>query len=349
MTMRSAVATLCFALAAASVQAQNIPAARMSVLLAESRRAPDARDLLTLRNGIRNGDSETARIAVRALGRLGRPALVRDIAPALRLSLPELRAEAATAIASAVNGTATAAVKSANVTLALTTLSARLDIENEPVVRAAILEALATIPFVEVGQVNQVEAALARFGRSEFIAERLSVARGFEALARLNRSRWTPSAATIDLLRELAGISVPVDGAAAVESAQLLQRDVRVRRLAVEALTEAAAIDETLLRQASVDSDPQVRRLALRAVPTLGFDDAAAAAALRSGLADTQSMVRIEALRIGAARSGAGCQDFIASATDPSLPVALTAIDLLAQCTEPGGIDVLSEIAEALP
>ena len=45
--------------------AQTIPAARVAILQAEERGARDARDLGTLRTGIRNADEETARAAIR--------------------------------------------------------------------------------------------------------------------------------------------------------------------------------------------------------------------------------------------------------------------------------------------
>ena len=68
---------------------------RLAVLQAEDRRAQNAADLATLRSGARSGDPQTAQIALRALGRLERPALIADVLPGLRHPLPEVRAEAA--------------------------------------------------------------------------------------------------------------------------------------------------------------------------------------------------------------------------------------------------------------
>ena len=51
---------------------------RVNVLQAEDRRAPTPRDLATIRAGARSGDPQTARVGVRALGRLERPALIPD-------------------------------------------------------------------------------------------------------------------------------------------------------------------------------------------------------------------------------------------------------------------------------
>src|SRR5215510_13229022 len=83
---------------------QAIPADRVKVLQADDRRAASAADLLTLRTAARGRDPQTARLALRALGRLERPALIPDITPGLRHTLPEIRAEAANAVAQAARG-----------------------------------------------------------------------------------------------------------------------------------------------------------------------------------------------------------------------------------------------------
>ena len=77
---------------------------RLAVLQAEDRRAPTPRDLAIIRSGLHGGDAQTVRVAVRALGRLERPALIPDIIPSLRHALPEIRSEAANAIAQAAQG-----------------------------------------------------------------------------------------------------------------------------------------------------------------------------------------------------------------------------------------------------
>ena len=98
-----------FLLACASVaSAQTIPLARVNVLLAEDRRAPTPRDLTTLQVAARSTDALTARLAVRALGRLERPSVLPSILPALKHRLPENRAEAANAAAQAAQGWKTA-------------------------------------------------------------------------------------------------------------------------------------------------------------------------------------------------------------------------------------------------
>src|SRR4051812_9461494 len=84
-----------------TVRAAAAQPPRLTVLQAEDRRAPTAADLAILRAGAHSTDAQTARAAIRGLGRLERPALIADIAPLLKHAVPEVRAEAANAIAQA--------------------------------------------------------------------------------------------------------------------------------------------------------------------------------------------------------------------------------------------------------
>ena len=73
---------LCGFFFSSSARAQDEPPAaprttRLAVLQAEDRRAPTPRDLAIIRSGLHGGDAQTVRVAVRALGRLERPALIR--------------------------------------------------------------------------------------------------------------------------------------------------------------------------------------------------------------------------------------------------------------------------------
>src|SRR5207249_1515097 len=91
---------LCGCFPARSASAQT----RLAVLQAENRRAKTAADLAALREGARSPDDQIRRVAIRALGRLERPALIPDIVPGLRQAAPEIRAEAANAIGQAAAG-----------------------------------------------------------------------------------------------------------------------------------------------------------------------------------------------------------------------------------------------------
>jgi len=84
---------------------------------------------------------------------------------------------------------------------------------------------------------------------------------------------------------------------------------VRVRRLALAALAAARLADEQTIVAASADTDGQVRRLALMAAATAApgsMSDGARGKVMSSGFADSDYLVRYEALRIhGRSLSGA--------------------------------------------
>src|SRR6476661_237537 len=210
---------------------------RLAVLQAEDRRAPTPRDLAIIRSGLHGGAAQTVRVAVRALGRLERPALIPDILPSLRHALPEIRAEAANAIAQAAQGWKSQPPAAAAIDGASSALAARLKIEAEPDVREAICDALGRLPYVDAAQAAAAERVLLEMStRAEALTDRLGVAQGLEGLARTQRKvRGLGDEAAV-LLRRLA---LPVKGEAITGA--------RVRRLALEALTTAAAVDADTL------------------------------------------------------------------------------------------------------
>ena len=299
---------------------------RLAVLQAEDRRATTTRDLAVIRSGAHSRDVQTVRVAVRALGRLERPSLIPDITPALRNPLPEIRSEAANAMGQAAQGWKRAAPPSASALDAvLDPLVARLTIEVDPGVRAAICETIGRLPYVTGAQVEAAERTLLEMAaRAESVTDRLGVAKGFEALVRIARTLRAPSDDALTRLRRLAA---PGQGEAATGA--------RVRRLALEALTSAAAIDDDILRQASRDPDAQVRRIAMRAAASGGraVTADAARAVLGAGRADDSPAVRLEALRSLRARGDAdACPASLASAGDRDVHVALLALDQLGAC-----------------
>src|SRR5437870_1768626 len=104
---RAAWALLCAGVSAwltGDAAAQSAQATQLAIIQAEERGATTPRDLLVIKNGTHSENVETARMAVRSLGRLERPSQMSDILPLLRHPLPELRAEAANAVAQAAQG-----------------------------------------------------------------------------------------------------------------------------------------------------------------------------------------------------------------------------------------------------
>ena len=316
---------------ASSAHAQTT---RLAVLQAEDRRAPTAADLATLRSGARSADAQTVRAAVRALGRLERPALIADITPALRHAAPEVRVEAATAIGQAAQGWKAGAAPglAAAVDGVLTTIVARLKVEADADVRAALCETAGRLPYASASDAEHAERALVDMAsRAESLTDRLGVAKGFEGLVRNQRTLRAPSAEALAVLRALA---VPGAGEASTGA--------RVRRLSLEALINAAAIDDPLIDAASHDPDAQMRRLGMRAAASRA-DSEPAAKTVAAGLADESPIVRLEALRALHARKSANmCAASHNWSADRNLHVALTAIDQLAECgTSPDAIATL--------
>jgi cyclophilin family peptidyl-prolyl cis-trans isomerase/HEAT repeat protein len=317
-----------------------MPATRVNVLAAEDRRAPNARDLATLRAAARGPDAQTTRLAVRALGRLERPDLVPDIAPSLRNALPEIRAEAANALAQAARGWAGGSGSpgrspAAGLEWLQATLIERLKDDGDASVRAALAESLGRLPSRSAEQAATAEAALLQLlNSSETVTDRLGAAKGLEAFVRATRSVRPPSADAIAALNRLAEIPP----AAADAPAGRLRfdgdplRDARVRRLAIEALILLNAADARLVAQAERDPDPQVRRLAMRAALTVTSEPPNTAVFVR-GLEDPAAMVRLEALRGIRERGGSQtCAASLAALGDRDAHVALLALDQLASC-----------------
>ncbi len=313
-------------ISATPVHAQGSVTTRLLMLDAEDRRTPTTADLGLLRSNARSRNPDAARVAVRAMGRLQRPGLIPDILPALRHAFPEVRVEAAAAVAQAAQGPQptlkAAAGTAAGVLSAQAALLARLNLDDDPAVRGALCEALARLPYKSAGDVLRAETAIVDLGtHTTLVADRLGVAKALENFVRVQAPVKPLGAETIALLQQLARTGYAVQG---VEL-----RDARVRRLALEALIVAGRIDSATIERAARDTDAQVRRLALRAV---GVTGAALDSALAS-LLDVSPLVRSEALLALTARGGdAVCAPAIRAAADVDMNTALVALDALARC-----------------
>lgn len=301
--------TLCVFVSEAAAQT------RLAVLQAEDRRAPTATDLATLRSGARSADAQVARAAVRALGRLERPALIADILPLLRSPIAEVRAEAANAIGQAAQPWKTDPPKTAAATLdsTLAALASRLKVDGDVDVRAALAETVGRLPYMTAAQAEKAENVLVDYAaQAESLTDRLGAAKGIEALVRISRKLHAPGADTHATLKRLV---VPVSGEASSAA--------RVRRLALEALLSANLADD-VADGAAKDPDAQVRRLAMRA---------AGAEALKTGAHDESPIVRMEAVRqLNVRKMADACAIATMAAGDRDVAVALVALDQLAGC-----------------
>ena len=313
--------------ASAQKEPSTVPrGSRLAVLQAEDRRAPTPHDLAIIRSGLHGGDAQTVRVAVRALGRLERPALIPDLVPSLRNTLPEIRSEAANALGQAAQGwKGDKAPAAAAIDGVSGPLVARLKIEPEPDVRAAICDTIGRLPYVNAAQAEAAERTLVEMAsRAETVTDRLGVAQGFDGLVRTQGTRRAPTEDALVLLRRLV---IPMKGESATGA--------RVRRLALEALTTVAAVDAETLGAAARDPDAQVRRLAMRAAAAAAPQVPAADLhrVLTAGRADDSPITRLEALRSLRARSDAdSCAAALEATGDRDLHVTLFALDQLGAC-----------------
>jgi peptidyl-prolyl cis-trans isomerase B (cyclophilin B) len=309
-----------------SARAQSTATTQLAIIQAEEHGATAARDLGILRSGTHSSTIQTVRMAVRGLGRIERPAMIADILPSLRHPLPEVRVEAANAIAQAAQGFRTLKTTSGAISIATTqsALIARLNLEADATVRAALCEALARLPYKSPPDIERAETVIVSLGASPTAntADRLGVAKSLEALLRMHRSIRPAGPAAIELLKSLIR-------QAGTRSGPELLRDARVRRLALEGLTGANALDEEMVGIAAMDPDAQVRRLAMRAAAISG----AGMANVESGLLDPAALVRLEALRALRSRGAEPmCEASLKASSDSDLEVALVAIDQLDAC-----------------
>lgn len=320
----------------AAVHGQVVPAPLLGVLQAEDRRAPTAADLSRIQAQARSRNTETAIVALRALGRLERPALITSISPALRHGYPEIRIEAANAAAQAAEGWRLGLSAPGTLTPGslLSTLTDRLDAEEESGVRSALAQSIGRLPYRTADEVRRAERALVDLAaRNVTSDDRLGAAKGLESLARLSGS-----------LRPLSP-----DAAAALTAFLYADRsrEARVRRLAMQALATMGAVDAALLRHAAADPDPQVRRLAIEAARNV----ADALDLLVTAVDDPAPIVRLQALQgLRSRDDDRSCQMTIAMTADPDLRVAMAAIDGLRVCEGwSNAISLLDHHASALP
>lgn len=345
---------------------------RAAIAEAEDRRAEDDRGLGAIRDGLKSVDASVQVLAVRAMGRLERAALVPEIAPLLESSSAALRMEGANALGQAVlRGEAASAVAP---------LTARARVETDPAVLGVLARTLGRLPYQQESEVRAAERVLIEIATKASTAADASsaaavgVAHGFDALARRAVKLESLSGDARARLRMLAryglngsnasgdGGSVAAGGgsanaaasgassagasasrastagasSAAATASAAASEAARVRRLAVSALVTARESNLPLLRDVLRDPDDQVRRLG---VVWMGIADDMPLRddALRQAFGDESPMVRYEALRIHArTRTGPidDCSLEQSALQDANAHVVLLAIDQLGRCAD---------------
>ena len=278
-----------------------------AIIAAEDARADDMRSLDPLVRGVQSPDPFIRRLAVRALGRFERPALVFGIAPLLSDPDPAVRAEATNAMGQAVYR--------GDASMVGTQLMARLIGERDPGVRGVIAQTLGRLPYRLPDEIRTAETAVLSVA-SDTGAALYGAVRGIESLVRRNVSSTPPSPSTIARLRELVAARGPDT------------LTLRVRHLAMATLVAAGRLDTGLATQALRDPDSEIRRL----VAGTNFVADSLPAALVAVLnADPSPPVRFDALRAFGRRRLAtdGCAVVLGAARDTNPQIALQALDLL--------------------
>ncbi len=327
-TRRAAVTAAAFSCLAlvpplGSIGAQDATGARLALIRAEDARGAGPSGIGPITDALR--DPALRETAIRALGRLERPDLVTQLVP--YLGQPASRAAAAEAVAQSLRGIVGNPLRGAperalvDSVFALLRDAARA--ERDAAVLGAIARSIGRLPYDEPRQARAAEAALVTLTPPAADSARLlpaveGVAHGLYTLARARRTLGAPSTAATTWLQ---GVAVSGRERAGAGPA---------RRLAWLALAAAGSIDpRAVTRTLAEDRDPQVRRLALAALPNVQ-DSALWRAQLARAARDPEMMVRLEWVRVyRQALAATDCAPLLAALGDRSPHVRLAAIDAL--------------------
>jgi len=253
----------------------------LQIIRAELARPADGPALETLRAGTQFTDPFLRQTAVRALGRLEDPDRIPDIRVHLSDPTPTVRVAAANALAQAVHRAPGSAV--------LPLLLERIDVEENPNVRAVLAQSLGRLTLEGAEQQTAVDALLGMSSSGSGdapIATMMGVALGLETLARTTRGAALGDRArgrlrnliAYDLMESRDGLDGP-----------------RIRLLALAALASSSAVDASVIEPALRDPDPRVRAVAAGLLGRV--NELARAEFLRRGLGDPSVRVRIATVR----------------------------------------------------
>lgn len=339
----------------AALEAAQAPLPRRIVAAEDARQLTPATQAL-LAEGMKSSDAAVRAQAVRSAGRFETPALLNDVMQLLADRDPMVRHWAAISTASSARLFTQPAIDE------LLSLMA----QASPEAWADFAAAIGRIAMPSAEAMRRVEQALASklpapAARAQVVPARSGggadvppvvvegAARGFESLTRIN-GKVTPLGDDAK-----SRLSLVVETATGPQAAPL----ARARRLALQALRNAAAVDGSLARAAVRDADDEVRRLAVVAAGAATPADGQGAvltpadreAVLTAGMTDAEPRVRYEAVR-GWARhlQSRDCQPVLRAVDDASTHVALAAIDALGDgCGTTPVVPVLVRQADALP
>jgi len=299
---------------------QRVHEALLRVAAAEDARPGEGPQLdLLVAAAATDPDPVVRRVAVRALGRLERPALVDAIAASLADADARVRAAAALALAQAGR---TGDVTAGPGRTALDAILARASTETEPTARGALARALGWMRPAGEDHERALAAVLSLSvppaGAAEMSSAYLvGVALGLEGLLRGTDAGVGPDVAA--RLEELAAFRR--NDARDADAA-------RVRALALAALGHTRRLGEALVVAGLGDPDADVRRAAIRGLSAVV--PSRRVAMVERALTDASVRVAIEATRmVEVARGEAAC-DALAAAAGQGAPPALRVAALAA-------------------
>lgn len=325
------------------------------LLIAEDRRMLSIETHALFAEGMKSPDAAIRAQAVRAAGRFETPSLLNDVTPLLTDADAEVRRWASIATANSARlftGPAIDALVGVMTTA-------------KPADWGIYAAAVGRITTATPDDYRRVEQALAAAlpapvagaqtgstrsrGASGLDAARVEgAARGLEAQTRIN-GKVAPLS---DDARSRLFLVVETPDAKGQSTF------ARARRLALQALRNARAVDGPLARVAVADADDEVRRLAVvtagAPVPADGAGAAIAAAdretVLAAGLKDREPRVRFEAVRGWSRHLRArDCQPLVRAVADASTHVALAALDALGDgCDGTSAAALLAKAADGL-
>lgn len=339
----------------AALEAAQGPLPRRIVAAEDARQLTPA-TLALLSEGMKSPDAAVRAQAVRSAGRFETPSLLNDVMQLLTDRDATVRQWAAISTANSARLFTQPAIDEL----------LRLMPTASPEAWADYAAAVGRITLPSPAEVTRVEQALASklpavanraqtvparpgAARAATPVEIEGAARGLESLTRIN-GKVAPLGD--DAKSRLYLVVESATGPRAVRLA-------RARRLALQALRNARAVDGGLARAAVADRDDEVRRLAVvtAGAPVPADAPAVAIAAadrefvLAAGLKDVEPRVRYEAVRgWGRHAQQRDCQPVLRAVDDASLHVALAAIDLLGDgCGATPVVPVLLKQADTLP
>ena len=328
------------------------PVLRAAMLEEEDARGTGVSGIESLREGLIAPDAEVQRLAVRGIGRLEDPQFIPLTFPLLFSSDETVRAEAVNALGQAAFGSLGDEV--ADVLFEYLVRES----QEGPAVRAVIGRTLGRLRYADAGRFRRAEETLldlTRDGAGDApLVTLMGAVMGLESMAR-RTGRGRMSEASVERLSELAALGRAGDPAGSEDGSFAdplrLGDAVRVRRVAMMALSTIGEVGSDVLEGAMHDPDPDVRRLAVMVIGR-GPSAEGAPELLIDALTDPSPRVRVEALSAYAARAPEAqeCPHLFSSARDDDLRVALAALDLLQQACEDRVVqdEILSGFAAGL-